>query len=279
MGTQVRLTLQSAGVCRVPELAVRAGGGLRMVDLPALFALMTHPTEGVVLFDTGYSPRFLAATRRLPYRVYRWLTPVVIRPEETAVAQLAAQGIAARDVGWVVVSHFDPDHIGGLRDFPRARVVCAGDAWRSVAGKQGLEALRARLLPGHLPADLEDRLHLIEGLEGPAVGPFDASHDLFGDGSVRLVALPGHAPGQLGAWVSREGGDTWLLAADACWTRATLTDPRFTVHELIAEDRAIGRQTYALLRRLYRDHPQVTIVPSHCPEAADELLETPRSAP
>ncbi|MFH2008319.1 MAG: MBL fold metallo-hydrolase [bacterium] len=276
---RVERTLLRAGVCRVPERAVRAGGGLRIVELPALFALLRHPEQGAVLFDTGYSQRFHAATRRLPYRLYRWLTPVAIRPEETAAAQLAARGIAAEDVRWVVVSHFDPDHIGGLRDFPRAQVVCAGDAWRSVAGREGLGALRARLLPGHLPADLASRLHLIERLDGPAVGPFDASHDLFGDGSVRLVALPGHAPGQLGAWVDGEGAEPWLLAADAVWTRAALSADGFTAHELLAGDRAAQRQTAALLRRIHRDHPRVILVPAHCPEAARELLEPRRSAP
>jgi len=268
----VEVTFINAGRCRVPEAAVRPGGGLGAMDLPALTALIRHPTEGPVLFDTGYSPRFFEATRRFPYRVYRWLTPVTCEPHQTVAAQLPALGISPGDIRWVVISHFDADHIGGLRDFPAARFVCHREAWESVRGKDGLDALRVRLLPGHLPADFHERLHLVSDFGLSSVGPLPGAHDLFGDGTVLLLGLPGHAPGQLGALIQRRFGGSYLLAADAVWTRATLERAGPTVHPLSAEDRVAQLATYTLLRQLQRECPDVTIVPTHCPEAADELL-------
>lgn len=274
----VEVTFLSAGRCRVPEAAVRPWSGLGRVDLPALVAVIHHPTEGPVLFDTGYSPRFFDATRQYPRRLYRFLTPVQCEPSDTVGAQLQRLGIALGDVRWVVISHFDPDHIGGMRDLPEARFVCHPDAWATARDADGV--MGARVMPGHLPPDLAERLHLVDEFSAASAGPLSGAHDLFGDGTVLLVNLPGHAPGQLGALVRRPahaGGGAWLLAADALWTRATLARAGPTVHALLAVDRTAQAATYTLLRQLHRERPDITIVPSHCPEAADELLPDPRS--
>jgi glyoxylase-like metal-dependent hydrolase (beta-lactamase superfamily II) len=268
----VKVTFLNAGTCRVPEVAVRPGGGFRLVDLPALAALIHHPTEGPVLFDTGYSPRFFAATERLPHRMYRWITPVTCGPHDTVAAQLPALGVTPQAVRQVVISHFDPDHIGGLRDFGAARIVCHAEAWESVRGRRGVDALRARVLPGHLPDDMVERVHEVTDFGSDSVAPLPGAHDLFGDGTVLLVGLPGHAPGHMGALIRRRTGGLWLLAADALWTRATLDRARPTAHALIAVDRRTQLATYTLLRQLHRERPDITIVPTHCPEAADELL-------
>jgi glyoxylase-like metal-dependent hydrolase (beta-lactamase superfamily II) len=225
-----------------------------------------------VLFDTGYSPRFFEATRRLPHRVYRWLTPVRCGASDTVAAQLRALGVEPREVRHVVISHFDPDHIGGLRDFPAARFVCSAAAWESMRGKTGVQALRARMLPGHLPDDFDERVHEVWAFPCASAGPLPGGHDLFGDGTVLLLPMRGHAPGQVGALVRRPGGRSWLLAADAVWTRASLERAGPTAHLLFAHDRAAQRATYTLLRQLARERPDITIVPTHCPTAADELL-------
>jgi len=38
--------------------------------------VLRHPHHGIVLFDTGYSPHFMAATARFPQSLYRRVTPV-----------------------------------------------------------------------------------------------------------------------------------------------------------------------------------------------------------
>jgi len=267
----VKLTILSGGACLAPEPAVVPGGRLRLMRVPALFALLEHPEQGAILFDTGYHTRFQAATRHLPFRLYRLLTPVRITASENASVQLEARGILPTDVRHVILSHFDGDHIGGLRDFPVARIVASVEAWRAVAAKTGLEAFRVRLMPDLLPEDIAWRLHLVRAFDGPSVGPFRATHDLFGDGTVRLVRLPGHAPGQVGALVSAEDGKTYLLAGDGCWTRRDLERGAGPLHPRLASDGPAQRGTYDLLRRAYA-LPEVVVVPSHCPEAARELV-------
>ncbi len=267
----VTLTVLKAGVCLAPEPAVVTGGRLRIMRVPALFGLMEHPTQGPVLFDTGYHTRFVQATRQVPFRVLRLLTPLRMDQAENAGAQLQARGIPAKAVRHVLLSHFDPDHIGGLRDFPAARIVATAEAWRGVAGKTGLSALWARLLPDLLPDHIERRLSLVRTFDDPPIGPFASSHDLFGDGTIRLVELPGHARGQVGALVAADDGKTYLLAGDGCWTRRDLERGVGPVHPYLAQDRAAQVQTYETLRQARR-LPGVVVVPSHCPDAARELV-------
>lgn len=273
---RVGVRILTAGSVDAPERVFGMSAGWKRVEIPALFALLDHPAFGPVLFDTGYASYFHEATEKLPEKVYAWLTPVKIQASENAGAQVGRLGIDPAEIRWIIVSHFDPDHIGGLRDFPAARVVCSWRAWDAVRGKTGLKALGARILTGLLPDDLAARVVVLPDPEGPGIGPFEASHDLFGDGSVRLVSLAGHAPGMTGAFVNAADGRTLFLCGDACWTVRALAseDARRGAHQVIAHDRAEQDETYRKLIRLRKEMPEVKIVPSHCPDTAAELLAT-----
>ena len=55
--------------------------------------------------------------------------------------------------------------------------------------------------------------------------PFDtfgAERDLFGDGRIVLIPLPGHTPGSIGALVALERSGTFFLASDTVSLRANL---------------------------------------------------------
>jgi glyoxylase-like metal-dependent hydrolase (beta-lactamase superfamily II) len=196
-------------------------GKRKTVQFPAIFALLEHPTQGQILFDTGYSERFFTETRRFPASLYRRLTPVYLRPEETAVRQLAVRGIAATDVRMVIISHFHADHVCGLADFPNARYCYFEDAYTTVCQRRGLRALRAAFLPGLIPPDFVERSQPITISQfqplPPAYTPFDRGVDLFGDGALIAVCVPGHAAGQMGLFVQTDGGEHYFLVADACW--------------------------------------------------------------
>ena len=56
-------------------------------------------------------------------------------------------------------------------------------------------------------------------------GTFDAlsgERDVFGDGKIVLIPLPGHTPGSIGALVALEKSGTFLLAGDTVSLRATI---------------------------------------------------------
>ena len=136
----------------------------------------------------------------------------------------------------------------------------------------GLQALRRGFLPGTLPAGFAERLktfRLDRHHTGYAPHPvLGEALDLFGDASVQLVALEGHARGQFGALLQL-GERRVLLAADASWISANhekLLLPSQAVR-LFFDDWEAFQQSLARLHNIFQQHPDIELIPSHCPEA------------
>ena len=256
------------GYCLASEHHLIAGGRRRRVACHALVGLLHHPREGWLLWDTGYARHIVDVTRRLPYGLYRLATPLRLRPDLAVHAQLGRRGLRPRDIRHVVISHFHADHIAGLRDFPAAQLVATRAAYEGVAGRTGLSALRRGFLPALLPPDFEGRATLLEAFDGPPLPGLGPTYDLFGDGALLLVALPGHARGQIGMLAHTEGGRV-LLAADGAWLSRAIRErrpPHRITHLLVDDPAAVGATLHGL-HTFAAACPDVRIVPTHCPEA------------
>jgi glyoxylase-like metal-dependent hydrolase (beta-lactamase superfamily II) len=280
----VRLRLFSTGFTAHRAHLAESGADRNLkIRFHAMFGLIEHPTEGLTLFDTGYAPRFFQATERLPYKLYRWTTPVSTCSDLAAVSVLRQHGINLSDVRRIVLSHFHADHVCGLLDFPNAEIITSARAWLSVQGKKGFAAVKRAILPDLFPADLHKRLRLIEHFHDPGFGPFESTHDLFGDGSVRMVNLSGHALGQIGLLLQRTpeemdgdgkengaGSLRCLLAADSVWTSRTFREnlPATLGFRLLAASPREARESQQVLHDFHRQFPHIEIIPTHCPEVA-----------
>lgn len=280
--TALEWHLYEAGHCTHPELATYRGGSLRSCQFPALVSLLRHPRHGNILFDTGYSEHFLRATAGFPERLYRMVTPVHLQPRQTLAAQLARDGIDASAIDWVVISHLHGDHVGGLADFAKASVACSRLAWQDMHSRSRLGALRVGLLPALVSQQAQGTLHWFEdrptvALTG-AFADFGQAHDLFGDASLLLVPLPGHAAGHFGALFSDARGAVFLIA-DASWSLRAIREgvpPPAMVTGWLGET-AVYRQTLARLHALHHAAPEVRIVPSHCLEWRARKGRQPRA--
>ncbi|MEC4894928.1 MAG: MBL fold metallo-hydrolase [Oscillatoria sp. PMC 1051.18] len=277
-----KVTFFQAGYCTHPEAIVIKGGRWENKVFPSLFALIQHPRMGDILFDTGYSSRFFDETRSFPFRFYALTTPVYFQPADSAVSQLRKYGIPAEAIQYIIISHFHADHVGGLRDFPDAKFICFHSAYEAVKMLRGLGAVKAGYLSGLLPDDFEERtdflsanqddLHLNYNCElvslPTAYAPFETGFDLFGDGSILAVELPGHVMGQLGIFLTDADEQTYFLVADACWLRRAYQE-LVTPHplaNLIFSDRRAYANTLQKIHRLHQLNPLIKIVPTHCQE-------------
>ena len=166
-------------------------GGWSNSTLPVNVFVVEHPA-GLCLFDTGEGADAAKPGYFPWWHPYFRLSRFELEEADEAAQQLKALGYEPNDVRWVVLSHLHTDHVGGVKDFLHADVVVHAPEWHRARGLAG--RLRG-YLPQHWPDELVPRL--VE-LDGPAVGPFPASHDLAGDGSLVLVPLPGHTPGHIG---------------------------------------------------------------------------------
>jgi glyoxylase-like metal-dependent hydrolase (beta-lactamase superfamily II) len=269
----VRIELLEVGHCMHPEHVVLQNKRFAPLRFPALVALIHHPVHGPILYDTGYSPRFIEATRPFPERLYAWVTPITIDPERTAVAQLAKRGIRPSDVRFVIVSHFHADHVAGLMDFPSARFIYFQSALSSFASLGRVRGTAAGFLRALLPHDLEARAEALAPFERsvalpPECAPFTRGCDLFGDGSLVAVELPGHVDGQLGLFSRSEDGSFDFLVADACWTSASLRKKQLPhpITRALFSDYGIYEATLGRIAELSMRAPEVRIIPSHCDE-------------
>ncbi|HYL44806.1 MAG TPA: hypothetical protein VEU97_15595, partial [Ktedonobacteraceae bacterium] len=116
-----------------------------------------------------------------------------------------------------------------------------------------------RRLMGPNPIELFD-------CTGPSYEGFRSSHDLFGDGSIMLVPLPGHTPGQVGMFINRSNGPRLFLLGDAAWINENYLRPA-TMHPFIwsavTADDATARQTLIDLHQFARQHPDIPMIGMH----------------
>jgi len=149
--------------------------------------LLKH-NQGWLLWDTGLADAIAAMPEGLrpsDPRATHWRRP------KTLAAQLEQLGVKPSDIKYVAVSHSHPDHIGNIAMFPQSTLLVqkVEYEWPSPAGP--------RFRP-ELP-----------------VTKVEGDHDVFGDGSVTLVATPGHTPGHQSLLVRLNKTGAVLLSGDA----------------------------------------------------------------
>lgn len=199
-------------------------------EFPATAFLWTAGDRRVLL-DTGY-PAGRWRTGPAGW-AYRRLLPPRLAPGEGIAEQVDPATVTD-----VVLTHLHPDHLGGLRDLPDARVTISAGAARTLAGAR----LRDGLLRGLVPPSLRRARVVLDQAFVP--GPHGLRvHAPFDDDRWLLVDLPGHTDGHVGALVRGPHGDV-LLAGDAAWGRDLLGEegrmravPRLVGHDHDAQAR------------------------------------------
>lgn len=174
------------------------------------------------------------------------------------VDQLARLGIGPRQVSIVGISHYHFDHTGQAADFPAAKLLI---------GKDDLRRLRE---PGARAAKPLE--HWVAG--GGDVEAVDGDKDVFGDGRVVMLALPGHTPGHHGLLVKLDRTGSVLLSGDVAHFRENLqTDgvPSFNTDR--AQSLASLDRFRALARNLH-----ATVIIQHDERDLPKLPTFPKSA-
>lgn len=236
----------------------------------AMCALIRHPSRGLFLFDTGYAPRIHDAMRPFPFNIYGRLLPAVTSPRLSLVSQLRQRGIAPQDIRGVILSHLHADHVAGLKDFPHSDLIMSERTRRATRNLRGAFAVRHAYVPTLMPDDLESRLHCVEHYHDAGIGNFARTHDLFGDGTVRLIDLSGHAHGQIGALIQTGPQHRTFLVADATWTLGSLAKGQLPhpITFLAADSVGDMRKSMGRLFLLAQQYPEMRIIPTHSPEIA-----------
>ena len=161
---------------------------------------LMHHAQGWLLWDTGVPDAVAAMPNGLAPsdpKATHWRRP------KTLASQLEALGVKPADIKCVAISHTHPDHIGNVELFPQAMLLVqkAEYEWPGPSGA-------GRFKPEHPVTKLE------------------GDHDVFGDGSVTILATPGHTPGHQSLLVKLPKTGAIVLSGDAAHFRSNWDNRR-----------------------------------------------------
>jgi glyoxylase-like metal-dependent hydrolase (beta-lactamase superfamily II) len=250
------------------RLLAGEGGWLEPAEA-VCHCLLIESDDGLILLDTGFGVEDTRDLGRLG------ITFRLMRPRadlaETAVKQVEALGFSEGDVRRIVTTHLDPDHSGGLPDFPQAEV--------HVFARE----LEAALDPGLRDAPRYRKPHWSHGpkwvkheVDGDSWFGFEGVRILPGTGTeILLIPLAGHSKGHSG--VAVRTGEGWLLhCGDAYFHHGEVETPSHcppglrVVQNLNNADRRKRLDNRERLRELASRHgDEIALICSHDPHDLD----------
>lgn len=190
-------------------------------------------------------------------------------PKASIVELLARLRIEPAQVKYLGLSHYHPDHIGQAASLPRATLLIGKGDWDVLAAAQPSEGVTAE----DFAAWRAPLAPWISG--GGKVEPLSGDKkDVFGDGTVVLLATPGHTPGHHTLLVRLPETGAVLLSGDATIFREDYETDGVPIWN---SDRA---DTLASLHRIKQiaANLRATVIIQHDPRDIDKLPAFPAAA-
>jgi N-acyl homoserine lactone hydrolase len=210
--------------------------------------LIRHP-KGTLLWDTGLDPKFVQQSQSAP----RGIRGTLEVPLEKQLLQLK---LKPTDITWLAFSHLHLDHTGNANLFDSATWILNRTELQWASQPTG----GGPIAPDTFSAYKHAKTQLI-----------DADYDVFGDGTVRILKMPGHTPGHQVLLVTLPKSGKVLLSGDLYHLRR---DRQQKLVPLFNTDRA---QTLASFDRFERiaANTKARVVIQHDPEDFKSLPKFP----
>ncbi len=175
-------------------------------------AYLIECSKGKILVDTGWSREMSpdgvynrsAQIRHMSLPLY-FVNQGEIAKGEAVHEQLRRLGIDPGELDYVLLTHLDCDHASGLKQVRTAkRILVSTD-----------EVACAKKYKARYAASMWKNVPLTEfSFEDTGIGPAGKSYDLFGDGAIRLISIPGHSNGLFAVQITNDQGKYVLLYSD-----------------------------------------------------------------
>lgn len=180
--------------------------------LPVSVYLIEHP-KAKILVDCGWnrdmSPNGTfdksAQIKSLGSRLLYLVNQGKIEKGAAVDEQLSKLGLKPSDLDYVLLTHLDCDHANGLSLVKDAKKILVSADEVTCAKKHSAVRYKSKWWRG---------VNLTEFEWNDTEGPGGKSYDLFGDGSIELINIPGHADGLFAVKIKNEKGKYVLLFSD-----------------------------------------------------------------
>jgi N-acyl homoserine lactone hydrolase len=229
--------------------------GLKDGDEPIqiFFHVIHHPQKGTFLIDTGVE----RALRDAPDRAaVRGLVATVAHVDRMKVHEPLGDWLArqAGPLAGVFFTHLHIDHIAGAPDLPPGTPIYAGP------GETSSHAFANLFIQGVTDRALEGKGPLHEWPFAPDPDGRFSVVDVFSDGSLWAIWVPGHTPGST-AYLARTPSGPVLFVGDTCHTRWGWEN--HVAPGAFTEDRASNVISLEKLERLVAEHPGIDVRLGH----------------
>lgn len=223
-----------------------------------------HPA-GLLIIDPAFGQTIGADLRRAgPFAMSVFGDDTTKRP---LVQVMEHAGLSRNDARYAVITHAHWDHTGALGDLPNARVLVQR---RELEWTTSFERYFDQgAMPHHLKR-AKERMFVFD-FKGPAVDGFEASFDVFGDGAVVAVPMPGHTPGSTAFLVRGKGGVTYLFSGDTTWTSRGVELPAHKMLTIFDGDVVALSDSIGRLHAFAQARPDVKVIPAHDGDALNQL--------
>jgi glyoxylase-like metal-dependent hydrolase (beta-lactamase superfamily II) len=245
---------------RVAAFGYRGGSLFERREFSMAGALVKHPM-GNLLIDTGFGRNIDQQFRSMPIS-FRAITSYSLW--QPAADQLTAAGYDPKSLHAILLTHSHWDHVSGLPDFPGVPVLVTRQE-REFIRKSG-DMDFCRLFTG-----IRYQEYGFEG--GPYLG-FPASHDVYGDGSIVVVPVPGHTPGSVVVFVTLPNRRHYAFVGDLVYQLEGISQREerpWLVRRKADTDADGNRQNMLRIVALKERLPDLVIVPAHDIRAFAEL--------
>lgn len=189
--------------------------------------LIRHP-KGDMLWEAGLGDKYAADSGGVALPNYRAVVP------NTVESQLRELGLGFADIDYFAFSHGHADHLGNADKLGNATWVVSAKELAWIDSKPAPPRTNAALIATR-PAD---KTVLIEG-----------DHDVFGDGSVRILAAPGHTPGHQVLLVQLPRQGAVLLSGDLYHSEENRRQRRMPVFNVSRADTLASMERIELILR------------------------------
>ncbi|MBR3721905.1 MAG: N-acyl homoserine lactonase family protein [Selenomonadaceae bacterium] len=243
-------------------------GRKNRIWIPVSAYLIEHP-KGKILVDTGWhreiSPKGkysrLAQIKHMGLGHFL-LNQGMLPTGESVVEQLANMGIKPQNLDFVILTHLHTDHASGLKMVKNAKQILVSEEELSDTKKYPIRYARS-MWDGitFKPFSFKDT----------GVGPVGQSLDLFEDGSVELIQIPGHTSGLTAVKVN--SGDKYaLIFSDGGYATKSWKE---MIPPGTALDEAQALKSLEWIRETCLNENCVESFANHDPDVAPHTLELP----
>lgn len=197
-GQTLKLYAMDCGTLEVPDANIFGSKGEYKGiagTMPVTCFLIRHP-QGDLVWDAGLPDEL--HTKPDPDAaelkgIARQFVPVTLE------SQLNSLGVPVSDVEYFSISHSHFDHVGNANLFSGSTAILSREEYEHMFSDE------SRQRPD---------FSRYNQLESDSVKLFSGSHDVFGDGSVEILEMPGHTPGHSVLKVDLINTGTVLLTGD-----------------------------------------------------------------